>query len=45
LKTLRELTAEDDALLIFDEVITGFRVGTGGAQESLRDPSGPDHTR
>src|SRR6185436_5829254 len=33
LKTLREVTAEDDALLIFDEVITGFRVGIGGAQE------------
>ena len=33
LKTLREVTAEDGALLIFDEVITGFRVGLGGAQE------------
>ena len=33
LETLRELTARDGALLIFDEVITGFRLGLGGAQE------------
>src|SRR5690606_31877182 len=33
LETLRRLTAEHGALLIFDEVITGFRVGRGGAQE------------
>jgi glutamate-1-semialdehyde 2,1-aminomutase len=32
LETLRELTRADGALLIFDEVITGFRVGPGGAQ-------------
>jgi glutamate-1-semialdehyde 2,1-aminomutase len=30
---LRKLTKENRALLIFDEVITGFRVGLGGAQE------------
>ena len=30
---LRELTQRDEALLIFDEVITGFRVAPGGAQE------------
>jgi glutamate-1-semialdehyde 2,1-aminomutase len=30
---LRELTAKAKTLLIFDEVITGFRVGKGGAQE------------
>ncbi|MBI4524586.1 MAG: glutamate-1-semialdehyde 2,1-aminomutase [Deltaproteobacteria bacterium] len=30
---LRELTRQDGALLIFDEVITGFRVAAGGAQE------------
>jgi glutamate-1-semialdehyde 2,1-aminomutase len=30
---LRRLTAESGALLIFDEVITGFRVAPGGAQE------------
>ncbi len=33
LKTLREVTRESGALLIFDEVITGFRVSLGGAQE------------
>jgi glutamate-1-semialdehyde 2,1-aminomutase len=32
LQGLRQLTAQDGALLIFDEVITGFRVGYGGAQ-------------
>ena len=32
LDLLRELTNADGALLIFDEVITGFRVGRGGAQ-------------
>jgi glutamate-1-semialdehyde 2,1-aminomutase len=33
LKGLREITQENKALLIFDEVISGFRVGPGGAQE------------
>jgi glutamate-1-semialdehyde 2,1-aminomutase len=33
LQGLRELTSENGALLIFDEVITGFRVARGGAQE------------
>jgi glutamate-1-semialdehyde 2,1-aminomutase len=33
LKRLRELTNEYGALLIFDEVISGFRVALGGAQE------------
>jgi glutamate-1-semialdehyde 2,1-aminomutase len=32
LQGLRELTAQDGALLVFDEVITGFRVLYGGAQ-------------
>jgi glutamate-1-semialdehyde 2,1-aminomutase len=32
LETLREVTAASGALLIFDEVITGFRVAFGGAQ-------------
>lgn len=32
LQGLRELTQGHGALLIFDEVITGFRVGWGGAQ-------------
>ncbi len=30
---LRELCARNNALLIFDEVMTGFRVARGGAQE------------
>lgn len=33
LKTVRELTARHGQLLIFDEVITGFRVSPGGAQQ------------
>jgi glutamate-1-semialdehyde 2,1-aminomutase len=32
LEHLRELTRADGALLVFDEVITGFRLGRGGAQ-------------
>ncbi len=32
LKGVRELTANDGALLVFDEVMTGFRVHPGGAQ-------------
>ncbi len=32
LQGLRELTARHDRLLIFDEVITGFRVSPGGVQ-------------
>jgi len=32
LEDLREATRADGALLVFDEVITGFRVGPGGAQ-------------
>jgi glutamate-1-semialdehyde 2,1-aminomutase len=33
LKGLRELCDDTETLLIFDEVITGFRLGIGGAQE------------
>jgi len=33
LTRLRELCTEHGALLLFDEVITGFRLGAGGAQE------------
>jgi len=33
LESLRDLTAASGALLIFDEVMTGFRVAPGGAQE------------
>ncbi len=36
LETLRETTEENGSLLIFDEVITGFRLGVGGAQEYYR---------
>ena len=32
LKAARELTAKHQSILIFDEVITGFRVAPGGAQ-------------
>jgi glutamate-1-semialdehyde 2,1-aminomutase len=35
LRTLRDLTRESRSLLIFDEVITGFRVARGGAQAAL----------
>ena len=33
LEALRKMTTENGALLIFDEVITGFRLARGGAQE------------
>ena len=33
LNELRDLCSENDSLLIFDEVMTGFRVSKGGAQE------------
>jgi glutamate-1-semialdehyde 2,1-aminomutase len=33
LEALRQLTAQHGALLIFDEVMTGFRLALGGAQE------------
>ncbi len=32
LEQLRDLTSREGALLIFDEVVTGYRVGYGGAQ-------------
>jgi len=35
LQTLRDLCDAENALLIFDEVITGFRLAPGGAQELL----------
>jgi len=36
LEGLRDITARHGILLIFDEVITGFRVALGGAQEKYR---------
>jgi glutamate-1-semialdehyde 2,1-aminomutase len=32
LESVREITRQHDVLLIFDEIITGFRLGLGGAQ-------------
>ncbi len=42
LRGLRELTWKHGALLIFDEVMTGFRLSTGGAQGLYRDELGGD---
>ena len=42
LKGLRELTAQNGVVLIFDEVVTGFRASTGGAQ--VRYGISPDLT-
>jgi glutamate-1-semialdehyde 2,1-aminomutase len=36
LHTLREETRRSGTLLVFDEVITGFRIGWGGCQERFR---------
>jgi glutamate-1-semialdehyde 2,1-aminomutase len=36
LKALRSATAEHSSVLIFDEVMTGFRVAYGGAQQLFR---------
>ncbi len=36
LQTLRDVTSQDGAVLIFDEVMSGFRVALGGAQELYR---------
>ncbi|BAY80726.1 glutamate-1-semialdehyde-2,1-aminomutase [Calothrix parasitica NIES-267] len=35
LEGLREITSEHGALLVFDEVMTGFRISYGGAQEKF----------
>lgn len=35
LEGLREITLEHDALLVFDEVMTGFRIAYGGVQEKF----------
>ena len=39
LQLLRELTSKHGALLIFDEVITGFRLSFGGAQAYFDVPA------
>ncbi|HTW46529.1 MAG TPA: glutamate-1-semialdehyde 2,1-aminomutase [Acidobacteriaceae bacterium] len=39
---LRRLTRENGALLIFDEVMTGFRLAPGGAQERFAEELGDD---
>jgi len=36
LEDVRKVTEENDVVLIFDEVITGFRLAMGGAQEYYR---------
>jgi glutamate-1-semialdehyde 2,1-aminomutase len=36
LQGLKEIAARNDVLLIFDEIISGFRVAPGGAQEYYR---------
>ncbi|MGA3406739.1 MAG: aspartate aminotransferase family protein, partial [Candidatus Bathyarchaeia archaeon] len=36
LESVRKITEENDVLLIFDEVITGFRLAPGGAQEYFK---------
>jgi glutamate-1-semialdehyde 2,1-aminomutase len=35
METLRELTCTEGTLLVFDEVMTGFRLSPGGAQQRL----------
>ena len=35
LSSLRDLTTQAGAMLIFDEVVTGFRVSPGGVQAAL----------
>lgn len=39
LKALTELCDETGALLVFDEAVTGFRLGLGGAQQFYGRPA------
>ena len=41
LQGLRDITARHQIPLIFDEVVTGFRLAYGGAQEYYRGYAGP----
>jgi len=43
LAALSEQCREHGALLIFDEVMTGFRVANGRRPGAVRDHAGPDH--
>ena len=45
LEGLRDRCSEAGALLVFDEVITGFRIAFGGAQARVRGDAGPDDPR
>jgi len=36
LRTLRDITTENDVLLMFDEVVTGFRLSEGGAAKMFQ---------
>ena len=45
LEALREITARHGALLIFDEVMTGFRLALGRRAGALRHPARSDHAR
>lgn len=36
LESLRKICTDEDIILIFDEVMTGFRLAAGGAQEKLK---------
>jgi glutamate-1-semialdehyde 2,1-aminomutase len=45
LQTMRDLCTRHGAVLIFDEVMTGFRVGPQGAQGLYGITPGPDHAR
>ena len=42
LEGLREITTENGSLLVFDEVMTGFRISYGGAQEKFGVTPIPD---